>query len=110
MTVPPQRASWHPSHASPESVTEGSPSTLSLSGNAAGLLTGATALSVFVLGYMSLQLRPEGSAIAAFWPATGVAVAAAAVVTPRLRPLVLGGVAVAALAVGLTGDLPWPAV
>ncbi|GAA3229815.1 hypothetical protein GCM10017691_22160 [Pseudonocardia petroleophila] len=56
---------------------------------------------VFVLALAAALLRPEGSGVAAWWPAAGVGVAAAACATGRRRHGVLAAVAVATLAANL---------
>lgn len=47
------------------------------------------ALAVFGLGLVSVLLAPEGSPVAVWWPAAGVAVAAVATTTGRRRGLML---------------------
>lgn len=74
------------------------------------LLVAGTAVLVYLLGAAALLLRPEGSSTAAWWPATGVAVAAIALVTPRLRPWVVVAALLGGLAANLTTDWPWQMV
>ncbi len=66
----------------------------------------ATGLAVFALGSAAVYLRPEGSALAAWWPAAGVAVGAIAIVTPPYRWLVTLCVGVGAFAANLPADRP----
>jgi PAS domain S-box-containing protein len=108
MTIPRQRGSsgsGHPHLVTPdEEPLDAFPA---LAGGSAVLLAVATGLAVFLLGSLAVHFRPDGSATAAWWPATGVAVAAIAVVTPQRRLLVALAVGAGALAANLQNDRPW---
>lgn len=58
-------------------------------------------VAVFAAALAAALLRPEGSGVAAWWPAAGVAVAAVACTTGRGRYAVLLAVALASLAANL---------
>src|SRR5688572_315424 len=108
MAIPQQRESVEPRRA----LLERSPgrdgrSSAVVTGAGAVLLAVAAGVLVYVLGSVALQLRPEGSSTAAWWPAAGVAVAAVALVTPRRRLLVVAAVGLGALGANLTTDRPW---
>ncbi|QJY49558.1 GGDEF domain-containing protein [Pseudonocardia broussonetiae] len=63
-------------------------------------------VAVLVLALGAVVLRPEGSGVAAWWPAAGVAVAAAACTTGRRRGAVLIAVGAGILAANLLGGRP----
>ena len=81
-----------------------------VSGAATYLLALSTGLAVFGLASLAVHFRPEGSSMAAWWPAAGVAVAAVAMVAPRGRPVVVTAVGAGALAANLEVDRPWIAL
>lgn len=61
---------------------------------------------VVLLGELAVHLAPQGTQVAAFWPGTGLAVAALAVALPRWRPFVLAGIFVAVTAGNAYGGRP----
>jgi PAS domain S-box-containing protein len=81
-----------------------------VTGGPAALLAVAVGVAVFVMGAAALHLRPEGSSVAAWWPATAVAVGALALVHRQSGPLVLVAVGLGTLAAHLTADRPWQAL
>ena len=107
MEIPLQRQPSEPRRALERSTAEAPPSLGAVSGRAAVLLAVVAGLLVHVLGTVALLLRPEGSSTAAWWPATGVAVAAVALVSPNRRLLVVAAVGLGALAANLATDRPW---
>jgi PAS domain S-box-containing protein len=109
LTIPQQRESSEPRGPLLVTDDEEQPTTHALvtSARDAVLLTAATALAVYLLGSLAIDLRPEGSTVAAWWPASGVAVAAVAICDRRWRPLVLAGVGTGALAASISAERSW---
>jgi diguanylate cyclase (GGDEF)-like protein/PAS domain S-box-containing protein len=64
-------------------------------------------LGVLLLGSAAVLLRPPGAAVAMWWPAAGIAVAALILTAPRHRPAVVGIVFVAGLLSNLLGGRVW---
>jgi diguanylate cyclase (GGDEF)-like protein/PAS domain S-box-containing protein len=68
---------------------------------------GLVALSVLLLGSAAVLLRPADSAVAMWWPAAGVAVAAMILTAPRHRPMIAGAIFAASILSNVLGGRAW---
>ena len=108
MAIPRQRAS--PDVPRSFTAAGAGPTWLAVGGGTAVALAVIVGVAVLALSTASIAGRPEGSDLAAWWPAAAVAVGAVAVVTPRLRALLLVAVGAGAAAANLLADRPGAAL